>query len=149
MNSGKIIFSQLMDFLPWYTFTRIVQRYQGDYRVRTLTCRDQFLCMMFGQLSFRESLRDILICLQAQKRKLYHMGIRGPIRRSTLADANEKRDWRIYADFTMALIAKARHLYHTEAFELELDQLVYALDSTTIDLALSLFPWATFRSTKA
>lgn len=149
MNSGKIIFSQLMDFLPWYKFSCAVQRYQGDYRVRTFTCRDQLRCMLFGQLSFRESLRDIIICLRTQDSKLYHMGFRGNVSRSTLADANEKRDWRIYAEFTLKLIAEARRLYHTEAFELDLEHLVYALDSTTIDLSLSLFPWATFRSTKA
>lgn len=148
MNSGKIVFSQLMDFLPWYKFTCAVRRYQGDYRIRSFTCRDQLLCMLFGQLSFRESLRDIIICLRSQESKLYHMGIRGNVRRSTLADANEKRDWRIYAEFTHELIAEARRLYSADAFELDLDQLVYALDSTTIDVSLSLFPWATFRSTK-
>jgi hypothetical protein len=149
MNSGKTIFSQLMDFLPWYKFTCAVQRYHGDYRVRTCRCRDQFLCMMFGQLSFRESLRDIVICLQAQAPKLYHMGIHGPLSRSTLAEANEKRDWRMYADFAMDLIAEAKCLYQTDDLAVDLDQLVYALDSTTIDLSLSLFPWATFRTTKA
>jgi hypothetical protein len=149
MYSGKTVFSQLMEFLPWYEFPCLVQRYQGDYRVRTFRCRDQFLCMLFGQLSFRDSLRDIVICLQAQERKLYHMGIQGHISRSTLADANEMRDWRIYADFAMHLVAEARTLYHQDDFQLDLDQLVYALDSTTIDLCLSLFPWATFRTTKA
>jgi hypothetical protein len=149
MNRGKTVFSQLMDFLPWYQFTCAVKRYQGDYRVRTFTCRDQFLCMLFGQLSFRESLRDIIMCLRAQPSKLYHMGIRGTVSRSTLADANENRDWRIYADFAQILIAEARQLYHADAFALDLTQLVYALDSTTIDLSLSAFPWATFRSTKA
>ncbi len=149
MNYGKTIFSQLMDFLPWYTFNRAVERYQGNYRVRTFSCRDQFLCMLFGQLSFRDSLRDIVICLQAQPHKLYHMGIRGPVSRSTLAEANETRDWRIYAELALALMAEARPLYHGDEFPVQLDQLAYALDSTTIDLALSLFPWATFRTTKA
>jgi hypothetical protein len=149
MNSGKTVFSQLMEFLPWYKFTGTVQRYQGDYRVRTFSCRDQFLCLLFGQLSFRESLRDIVICLQAQEGKLYHMGIQGHVSRSTLADANETRDWRIYADFAMELIAEARSLYQQEDVAVDLDQLVYALDSPTIDLCLSLFPWATFRTTKA
>lgn len=148
MNQGKMVFSQLMDFIPWYQFSCAVHRYQGDYRVRTFRCRDQFLCMLFGQLSFRESLRDIVICLQAQERKLYHMGIQGHVRRSTFADANETRDWRIYADFAMVLIAEARQLYQHDTFGVEIDELVYALDSTTIDLALSLFPWATFRNTK-
>jgi hypothetical protein len=149
MNQGKIVFSQLMDFLPWYTFTCAVRRYRGDYRVRSFSCRDQLLCMMFGQLSFRDSLRDIVICLQSQQHKLYHMGIRGPVKRSTLADANEKRDWRIYAELAMTLIAEARPLYQEDEFHIQLDQMIYALDSTTIDLALSLFPWATFRKTKA
>jgi hypothetical protein len=149
MHSGKTVFSQRMEFLPWSKFTGTVQRYQGDYRVRTFSCRDQFLCLLFGQLSFRESLRDIVICLQAQERKLYHMGIQGHVSRSTLADANETRDWRIYADFAMELIAEARILYQQEDVAVDLDQLVYALDSTTIDLCLSLFPWATFRTTKA
>jgi hypothetical protein len=149
MNHGTTIFSQLMDFLPWQTFNQAVQRYQGNYRIRTFSCRDQFLCMMFGQLSFRDSLRDMVICLQAQPHKLYHMGIRGTVSRSTLAEANETRDWRIYAEFALALIAEARPLYQGDEFHVQLDQLAYALDSSTIDLALSLFPWATFRTTKA
>jgi hypothetical protein len=149
MNQGKMIFSQLMSFLPGYQFKSIVQRYRGDYRVRTFTCRDQLLCMLFGQLTFRESLRDIVICLRAQQRKLYHLGLRSSVSRSTLADANEHRDWRIYAEFALMLIAEARPLYHDDTAPLDLDQIVYALDSTTIDLALSLFPWATFRTTKA
>lgn len=149
MNQGKMIFSQLMSFLPWYQFKTIVQRYRGNYRVRTFTCRDQLLCMLFGQLTFRESLRDIVICLRAQQRKLYHLGLHGPVSRSTLADANEHRDWRMYAELAFVLIAEARPLYHDDTAPLDLDQIVYALDSTTIDLALSLFPWATFRSTKA
>jgi hypothetical protein len=149
MNQGKTVFSQLMDFIPWYTFNCAVRRYRGNYRVKSFSCRDQLLCMMFGQLSFRDSLRDIVICLNAQQPKLYHMGIRAPVKRSTLADANEKRDWRIYAELAMALIAEARPLYQHDEFDVQLDQMVYALDSTTIDLALSLFPWATFRKTKA
>lgn len=149
MNQGKMIFSQLMNFLPWYQFHCAVQQYRGDYRVRTFTCRDQLLCMLFGQLTFRESLRDIVICLRTQHRKLYHLGIRGTVSRSTLADANERRDWRIYATFALTLIAEARSLYQDDALPLDLEQIVYALDSTTIDLALSLFPWATFRTTKA
>ena len=149
MNQGTTVFSQLMEFLPWYTFTCAVRRHHGNYRVRTFSCRDQFLCMLFGQLSFRESLRDIVICLQAQSQKLYHMGIHGRISRSTFADANETRDWRIYADVAMALVNEARSLYQDGEFSFDLDQMVYALDSTTIDLALSLFPWATFRTTKA
>ncbi|GAK59403.1 transposase, IS4 family [Candidatus Vecturithrix granuli] len=149
MNQGKTVFSQLMDFLPWYPFDCAVRRYRGDYRIKSFSCHDQLLCMLFGQLSFRDSLRDIVICLQAQQPKLYHMGIRGPVTRSTFADANETRDWRMYAEFAMALIAEARPLYQDHEFHIHLDQIVYALDSTTIDLALSLFPWATFRTTKA
>jgi hypothetical protein len=141
--------STFRGLLPWYQFTTIVQRYRGDYRVRTFTCRNQLLCMLFGQLTFRESLRDIVICLRAQQRKLYHLGLRGPVSRSTLANANEQRDWRIYAEFALVLITEARPLYHDDTAPLDLDQIVYALDSTTIDLALSLFPWATFRSIQA
>ncbi len=149
MNQGTMIFSQLMNFLPWYQFKTIVQRHRGDYRARAFTCRDQLLCMLFGQLTFRESLRDIVICLRAHQRKLYHMGLRGSVSRSTLADANEHRSWQIYAEFALGLIAEARPLYHDDTAPLDLEQIVYALDSTTIDLALSLFPWATFRTTKA
>jgi hypothetical protein len=149
MNSGKTIFAQLMEFLPWSTFDRIVVRYNGNRSVKTLTCMAQFQVMAFAQLTYRESLRDIEACLSAQSTKLYHMGFRGPIRRSTLADANETRDWRIYAEFAQRLIAQARRLYADEELEVDLANTVYALDSTTIDLCLSVFPWARFRSTKA
>ena len=148
MNTGKIIFSQIMDFLPMYEFRKCVHRYQGNYYVKTFSCLDQFLCMAFAQLTYRESLRDIEACLRSMKNKLYHMGIRGRISKSTLSDANEKRDWRIYADFAQVLIHIARDLYIDEDFGIELDNTVYALDSTTIDLCLSLFPWARFRKTK-
>ncbi len=149
MNTGKTLFAQLMDFLPWSTFARIVARYGGDARARTLYCAEQYRAMAFAQLTYRESLRDIEVCLSAQASKLYHMGFREPVRRSTLADANETRDWRIYAEFAQRLIAQARKLYADESLGLELTNTVYALDSTTIDLCLSLFPWAHFRSTKA
>lgn len=149
MNTGKTLFSQLMDFLPWSTFTRIVARYDGDVRVRALRCAEQYRAMAFAQLTYRESLRDIEVCLAAQAAKLYHMGFRQPVRRSTLADANETRDWRIYADFAHRLTAEARRLYAGDSLGSELTSTVYALDSTTIDLCLSLFPWARFRSTKA
>jgi hypothetical protein len=149
MNTGKTLFAQLMDFLPWTTFGRYVARYGGDKGVRTLSCAEQFRVMAFAQLTYRESLRDIETCLSAQSAKLYHMGFREPVRRSTLADANESRDWRIWADFAQRLIIQARTLYSSEDLGLELTNTVYALDSTTIDLCLSLFPWAHFRSTKA
>ncbi len=149
MYTGKTLFAQLMDFLPWTTFTRIVERYDGNRRVRTLPCAEHFRVLAFAQLTYRESLRDIEACLSAQSAKLYHMGIRSPIKRSTLADANERRDWRIYAEFAQRLIAQARKLYAEEDLGLDLTNTVYALDSTTIDLCLSLFPWAPFRSTKA
>jgi hypothetical protein len=149
MNTGKTLFAQLMDFLPWTTFARYVQRYGGDCRVRTLPCAEQFRIMAFAQLTYRESLRDIEVCLSAQAGKLYHMGLREPVKRSTLADANESRDWRIYADFAQRLVDQARKLYAQEDLGLELSNTVYALDSTTIDLCLSVFPWAHFRSTKA
>lgn len=149
MYAGKTLFAQVMDFLPWTTFERIVQRYGGDRRIRTLSCAEQLRVMAFAQITYRESLRDIETCLSAQERKLYHMGFREPIRRSTLADANERRDWRIYAEFAQRLIARARTLYARESFGVELDHTVYALDATTIDLCLSMFPWAPFRSTKA
>jgi hypothetical protein len=149
MNVGKTLFAQLMDFLPWSTFARLVERYGGDHRVRTLTCAEQYRAMAFAQLTFRESLRDIETCLSAQSAKLYHMGFRNPVRRSTLADANETRDWRIYAEFAQKLIAQARRLYGGDSLGVDLDNTVYALDSTTIDLCLSVFPWARFRSTKA
>src|ERR1700726_4296837 len=149
MNAGKTLFSQLMDCLPWSTFTRIVARYDGDYDVRTFPCVEQYRAMAFAQLTYRESLRDIKPCLSPKPPKLYHMVFRGPVRRSTLADANETRDWRIYAEFAQRLIARARRLYEGESLLGDLNSTVYALDSTTIDLCLSLFPWAHFRSTKA
>ena len=148
MNTGRTIFSQVMDFLPMRDFRRCVARYRGHYKARSFSCLDQFMCMAFAQLTYRESLRDIEACLRAVGPKLYHTGFRGKISRSTLADANENRDWRIYADFAQVLIGTARKLYANEDFGLELDQTVYALDSTTIDLCLSLFPWAKFRKRK-
>src|SRR5258707_14759718 len=149
MHVGRTLFAQVMDFLPWTTFQRIVASYRGDHRVRTLSCAEPFRCMAFAQITYRESLRDIEACLSAQVAKLYHMGFRKPVSRSTLADANESRDWRIYAEFAHRLIAQARRLYADELFDLELSETVYALDATTIDLCLSMFPWAPFRSTKA
>ncbi len=149
MYTGKTLFAQIMDYLPWKTFHRIVSRYDGDHRVRTLPCAEHFRALAFAQLTYRESLRDIEACLSAQSAKLYHMGIGSPIKRSTLADANERRDWRIYAEFAQRLITQARKLYAEEDLGLDLANTVYALDSTTIDLCLSLFPWAPFRSTKA
>lgn len=149
MNTGRIVFSQIMDFLPLREFRKCVKRYRGNYKVQKFSCMDQFLCMAFAQLTYRESLRDIEACLRAMKSKLYHMGIRSRVSKSTLADANENRDWRIYADFAQVLIHIARGLYAKEEFGIELDQTVYALDSTTIDLCLSLFPWAKFRKHKA
>ena len=149
MNTGKTLFAQIMDFLPWSTFHRIVQKYSGDHRVRCLRCTDQFRIMSFAQLTYRESLRDIEACLSAQAAKLYHMGLRGPVSRSTLADANESRDWRIYADFAQRLIAQARKLYAGESFGVDISNTAYALDATTIDLCLSMFPWAPFRTAKA
>ena len=149
MYTGKTLFSQIMDYLPWKTFHRLVSRYEGDHRVRTLPCAEQFRVLAFAQLTYRESLRDIEVCLTAQSAKLYHMGIRSPVKRSTLADANERRDWRIFAEFAQRLIAQARQLYAEEDLGLELSNTIYALDSTTIDLCLSLFPWAPFRRSKA
>jgi len=149
MNAGKTLFAQLMDFLPWTTFSRIVARYDGDEAVRTLPCAAQFRVMAFAQLTYRESLRDIEACLTAQAGKLYQMGFRELVHRSTLADANEARDWRIYAAFAQRLIAQARRLYAGDSLGVDLSNTVYALDSTTIDLCLSVFPWAHFRSTKA
>jgi len=148
MNSGKSIFAQLMDFLPSKAFRRCVKRYQGDYKLKTFSCWDQFLCMAFAQLTYRESLRDIEACLRAQHTKLYHLGIRGQVSRNTLAHANSVRDWRIYADFAQVLITRARVLYADDRFGIELAQTVYALDATTIDLCLALFPWAEFRKHK-
>ncbi len=149
MYAGKLVFAQVMDHLPLHTLRRCVARYRGDHKVKAFTCLDQYLCMAFAQLTYRESLRDIEACLRAQRHKLYHMGIRAPVSRSTLADANETRDWRIHADFAQALIVIARRLYAGDGFGVELDETVYALDSTTIDLCLSVFPWAKFQQTKA
>jgi hypothetical protein len=148
MNQGSTVFAQVLDFLPKRQFRRCVTRYQGNHRIRSFTCSDQFLCMAFAQLTYRDSLRDIECCLRAMKDKLYHMGIRGKISRSTLADANEKRDWRIYRDFAQLLIRHARKLYADEDFGVQLDETVYALDATIIDLCLSVFPWAKFRKSK-
>ena len=148
MNSGKTIFAQLMDFLPIYEFHQCVQRYHGHYKMKSFSCWDQFLCMAFAQLTYRESLRDIEACLRSAQRKLYHTGIRGKVSRNTLAHANQVRDWRIYADFARILITRARRLYTHDSFGVELNQTAYALDSTTIDLCLSLFPWAKFRKRK-
>ena len=149
MNTGKTLFAQLMDFLPWTTFARIVDRHGGDRYVKSLACAEQLRAMAFAQLTYRESLRDIEVCLSAQTHKLYHMGFRQAIKRSTLADANETRDWRIHAEFAQCLIAQARKLYAGDSFGIELENTTYALDSTTIDLCLSLFPWALFRTTKS
>jgi hypothetical protein len=148
MNIGTTVFTQLLDFIPNYEFRQCIQRYNGNYKIKTFSCRDQFLCMAFAQLTYRESLRDIEACLRVAKTKLYHMGIRGKVSRNTLAHANETRDWRIYADFAQVLIRTARELYANEDFGLELDQTVYALDTTIIDLCLSVFPWAKFRTNK-
>jgi Domain of unknown function (DUF4372)/Transposase DDE domain len=149
MNDGKTVFSQLFEFLPLHDFRKCVRNYRGDYKVLSFSCLDQFLCMAFAQLTFRESLRDIETCLRTVRPKLYHMGIRGGISRNTLAHANENRDWRIYADFAQVLIQTARGLYLNDPFAVELEQTAYALNSTTIDLCLSLFPWARFRKRKA
>jgi hypothetical protein len=138
-----------MEFAPWHTFRRLVSKYRGDFNVRTFSCLDQFLSMAFAQLTYRESLRDIEACLRAQSSKLYHLGLRGTVSRSALADANERRDWRIYAEFAQGLIRTARGLYSRDSLSVDLAETVYALDATTIDLCLSLFPWARFRTTKA
>lgn len=148
MNEGRTVFAQLMDYAPHHHFRRCVERYNGNARAYRFRCWDQFLCMAFGQLTYRESLRDIEVCLRTLQPQLYHAGFRARVCRSTLAAANEKRDWRIYADFAQVLIHEARRLYVDEPFGLDLDETVYALDSTTIDLCLSLFPWAHFRSAK-
>ena len=149
MNQGRLVFAQLTQHLPLTTFRRCVAKYNGEHKIKSFSCLDQYLCMAFAQLTFRESLRDIEACLRAQIAKLYHMGIRRRVSRSTLADANEVRDWRIYAEFAQRLIAIARGLYVNEPFGVDLKETVYALDSTTIDLCLSVFAWAPFRSTKA
>lgn len=149
MNQGRTIFSQVMEYLPYKEFSRCVQRYGGERYVKSFSCMDQLLCMAFAQLTYRESLRDIECCLRAHQSKLYHMGLRGHVSRSTLAHANENRDWRIWADFAQTLIRRARELYANDSCGAELDQTAYAFDSTTIDLCLTLFPWAQFRKTKA
>jgi len=149
MNLGKLVFAQVTQHLPLTTFRRCVARYGGEYKVKSFSCLDQYLSMAFAQLTYRESLRDIEACLRAQEKKLYHMGINSRISRSTLADANESRDWRIYADFAQSLIGIARRLYAREPFGVDLKETVYALDASTIDLCLSVFSWAPFRSTKA
>lgn len=149
MHTGKMVFAQLMDFVSMPEFRRCVKRYCGNKGIRNFACWDQFLCMAFAQLTYRESLRDIEACLRTKSKKLYHLGIRGRVARSTLARANDRRDWRIYQDFAMVLISEARRLYSKERFSLRLKRAAYALDSTTIDLCLSLFPWAKFRRTKA
>jgi hypothetical protein len=149
MNRGKLVFAQLMQHLPLTTFRRCVARYRGEFKVKSFSCLDQFLCMAFAQLTYRESLRDIEVCLRAQSSKLYHLGIRSAVARNTLANANAVRDWRVYADFAQSLIGIARRLYAQEPFGIELQETVYALDATTIDLCLSVFPWAVFRSAKA
>ena len=149
MNHGKLVFAQLIDFVPIKKFRLCVKQYGGDHRVRNFTCWDQFLCMAFAQLTYRESLRDIEVCLRTKSKKLYHLGIRGTVARTTLSRANDRRDWRIYRDLAMVLIEQARALYAQDPLSVRLKRAVYALDSTTIDLCLSLFPWAKFRSTKA
>ncbi len=149
MNTGRTVFSQIMDYLPLDEFRKCVKRYQGNYKVKSFSCLDQLLCMAFAQLTYRESLRDIEACLRSMQNKLYHMGIRGGVSRNTLAHANETRDWRIYADFAQVLIHQARRLYADDDFGVELKETVYALDTTTIDLCLSLFPWAKFQKRRA
>lgn len=149
MFTGKLVFAQVMEYAPWHTFRRTVEKHRGDFNVRSFSCLDHFLCMAFAQLTYRESLRDIEACLRAQSTKLYHLGIRGNVSRSAIADANEARDWRIYFEFAQALIRIARKLYAQEPLSVELTETVYALDSTTIDLCLAVFPWAEFRKTKA
>ena len=148
MNSGRTIFTQIMDYLSAYEFRQCVERYSGNYKIKSFSCWDQFLSMAFAQLTYRESLRDVQVCLRAAKQKTYHMGIRGKISRNTLAHANQTRNWRIYADFAQTLIQKARQLYANDSFGIELEHTIYALDATTIDLCLSLFPWAVFRKRK-
>jgi hypothetical protein len=148
MNLGKTLFAQVMDFLPWKTFHRLVERYDADHRARSLSCADQFRVMAFAQLTYRESLRDIEVCLSAQAGKLYHMGLPSRVARATLADANERRDWRLFADFAQRLMARARALYATERFSIDLERSVYALDSTMIDLCLTTFPWSPFQRSR-
>lgn len=148
MNTGKTIFAQLMDFIPSYRFRQCVERYRGNYKIKSFSCWEQFICMAFAQLTYRESLRDIQSCLRAAQYKLYHMGIHSRVSRNTLANANKVRNWRIYADLAQILITEAKGLYANDDFGVELENTVYALDSTTIDLCLSLFPWALFRKRK-
>lgn len=148
MNSGQSLFSQMIDHLPKHEFRQCVERYGGNHRVRTFSCWDQLLCLLFAQMTYRESLRDIVACLRSHQHRLYHLGIRGTVSRSTLGDANELRDWRIYADFAQVLIAEARRLYVAEDLGLNLDNTVYALDSTTIDVCMTLFPWARYKRTQ-
>lgn len=148
MHTGSLVFSQIMDFMPMNIFRRCVANYRGNYKVKSFTCLDQYLCMAFAQITYRESLRDIEVCLRAQSNKIYHMGIRGKVSRTTLADANEQRDWRIYSDLAISLIETARGLYSNDTFLDDLKETVYALDATTIDLCLSVFPWANFRKNK-
>lgn len=149
MNTGRTVFAQLMDLLPLTEFRRCVDRYHGDYKVQTFSCLDQFLCLAFAQLTYREGLRDIETCLRTHRPLLYHMGFRGPVSRNNLSNANRQRDWRIYADFARVLIAQARSCYQHDPFAVELEDTVYAFDSTTVDLCLSLFPWAQFRKRKS
>jgi hypothetical protein len=149
MYEGRTVFSQVMDYLPMYEFRKCVDRYNGNYHTSSFSCMDQYFCMAFAQLTYRESLRDIEACLRSRREKLYHLGIRGRISRSTVAEANEKRDWRMYADFCQILISQARSFYINDDFGVELKDTAYALDSTTIDLCLTLFPWASFRKHKA
>lgn len=149
MYAGKLVFAQLTDLIHPEQFRRCVRRYNGEYKVKTFSCWNQFLCMAFGQVTFRESLRDVETCLRSRADQLYHLGLRGEVSHSTLADANRERDWRIYYDLAQLLIQRARALYHHEPTGLDLKQTVYALDSTTIDLCLNLFPWARFRRTKS
>jgi len=148
MHSGKLVFSQVMEFFPWRRFDTCVRRYQGDYKVKTFPCAEQLRVMAFAQLTYRESLRDIETCLRALSTKLYHMGIRSSVSRNNLSHANQTRDWRIYADFAQVLIAQTRSLYAADELQIDLDATVYALDASTIDLCLSMFPWAKFRKTK-
>ena len=148
MYTGKLVFSQVMEHLPLHVFHQCVDRYDGNFKVKEFSCLDQYLCMAFAQLTYRESLRDIESCLRAQKSKLYHMGIRSSVSRNNMANANKVRDWRIYADLAYSLIQTARKLYANDSFGLELENTVYALDATTIDLCLSMFPWANFRKTR-
>src|SRR5258708_40216832 len=150
MYAGQYVFAQVMDHLPWHVFRRCVARYGGDHKIKHFSCLDQFRCFAFAQLTWRESLRDIEACLKAQSSKLYHLGFRSQrIARNTMANANAVRDWRIYADFAQHLIGIARPLYAQESFGVDLQETVYALDTTTIDLCLSVFPWAVFRTAKA